>query len=99
MDPLGRFGPILQCFLFDIQPTNPITFIQAKPHATLVYSEIMQFPSPKGVLILADHNWKTTQSCQFCGHSYSATTPTITTLKQLELALTKAFALTLKKNS
>ena len=41
----------------------------------------MGFPNPKGVLNLANHNW------------YSASTPTITTLQQLRLTLTKAFAL------
>jgi hypothetical protein len=65
----------------------------AKPNATLMYSKIMRFPSPKGVLTLADHNWKTTSTRQFYGHSYSAPTPTITALQHLGLTITKAFAL------
>jgi hypothetical protein len=91
--PIGHFGSILQYFLFDIQPTGPITFMQAEPHATLMYSKIMRFPSPKRVLTLADHNWQPTPPCQFYGHSYSAPIPTITTLQQLGLTLTKAFTL------
>jgi hypothetical protein len=35
IDPFGRFGPILQTFLFDTEPTNPITFTHIKPNATL----------------------------------------------------------------
>jgi hypothetical protein len=62
IDPFGRFGPILQHFLFNTPPTNPITFTNTKPKATLMYSKIMQFPSPKGVLTLAVHNWKTTST-------------------------------------
>ena len=93
INPFRRFGPLLQHFLFDTPPTTPITFTNAKPNATLMYSKIMQFPSPKGVLTLADHNWKTTSTRQFYGHSYSAPTPTITALQHLGLTITKAFAL------
>jgi hypothetical protein len=42
IDPFGRFGPLLQHFLFNIPPTTPITFTNAKPNATLMYSKIMQ---------------------------------------------------------
>ncbi len=80
IDPFGRFGPLFQHFLFNTPPTTPITFTNAKPNTTLMYSKIMQFPSPKGVLTLADHNWKTTRTRQFYGHSYSAPIPTITAL-------------------
>ena len=73
---LGRFGSILQHFLFDIQPTSPLTFTAAKPNATPMYSNLMHFPSPTGVLKLNEHNWKSIQSRHFCGHSYSAPTPT-----------------------
>jgi hypothetical protein len=67
-DPFGHFGPILQTFLFDTQPTTPITFTPTKPNATLMYSKITHFPSPKGILKIADHNWKLTQTQQFYGH-------------------------------
>ncbi len=93
IDPFGQFRPILQHSLFNTPPTNPITFTNTKPNATLMYSNIMQFPSPKGVLTLANHNWKTTSTRQFYGHSYSAPNPTITALQQLGLTITKTFAL------
>ena len=62
IDPFGHFGPILQTFLFDTQPTTPITFTPTKPIATLMYSKITHFPSPKGILKIAGHNWKLIQT-------------------------------------
>jgi hypothetical protein len=58
-----------------------------------MYNKITHFPSPKGTLKLADHNWKLTQTQRFYGHSYSAPTPTIHTLQQIGLTITKAFAI------
>jgi hypothetical protein len=65
IDPFGRFGPILQTFLYDTQPTNPITFTFTKPNAITMYHKITHFPSPKGILKLTDHNWKLTQTRRF----------------------------------
>ena len=93
IDPFGHFGPILQTFLFDTQPTTLITFTPTKPSTTLMYSKITHFSSPKGILKIADHNWKLTQKQQLYGHSYSAPTQTINTLKQFGLTITKAFAI------
>jgi hypothetical protein len=62
IEPLGHVGPIPQHILFDIEPTSspPLTFTQTKPkNATSLYSKIMRFPSPKGVLTLANHNCHT----------------------------------------
>ena len=52
--PLGHYGSTLQHILFDIQPTNPLTFTQAQanPNATSMYSKIMRFPDQNGVLNL-----------------------------------------------
>jgi hypothetical protein len=92
IDPLGRFGPILQHFLFDIPPTTPLQFSPSKPNATKMYNRFMHFPSPKGILKLAKQNWSNLKSQQFYGHSYSAPTPTIATIQQLGLTILKAFA-------
>jgi hypothetical protein len=45
----------------------------------LMYHKITHFPSPKGILKLANHNRKFTQTRCLYGHSYSAPTPTINT--------------------
>jgi hypothetical protein len=92
IDPFGRFGPILQTFLCDTQPTNPITFTPTKPNATSMYHKITHFPSPKGILI-SPTIIELTQTRRFYWHSYSAPTPTINTLQQIGLTITKAFAI------
>ena len=58
-----------------------------------MYSKHLHYPSPKGVLRLADHNWSTSHTHQFYDHSYLAPTPSITTIQKLGLSITKAFAL------
>ncbi len=50
--------------------TNHITLPPSNPKATAMFSCIMTFPQPKGILKLADHNWKTFSTRQFFGHSY-----------------------------
>ena len=92
IDPFGRFGPILRHFLLDHRPLSHLTFPPSRPNATAMYSRIMTFPCPKGILPLADLHWPTTQSRQFFGHSYTAPTPSISTLQDLGLCLSKAFA-------
>ena len=44
IDPFGQFGPILQTFLFNTEPTNPITFTPIKPNATLMYYHNITHP-------------------------------------------------------
>jgi hypothetical protein len=46
IDPLGRFGPILQNFLLDTPPQTPITLPPSKRHGT-INSKLISFPSPK----------------------------------------------------
>jgi hypothetical protein len=91
INPHRQFGPLLQTFLFDTEPTTPISFMTNKPNTTLMYSKITTFPSPKGILKLVDHNWKISKTQFFYGHSYSAPTPTIHTLQQSSLTIIKAF--------
>jgi hypothetical protein len=93
IDPLGRFGPILEHFLFGSHDPTPISFPASKPNATRMYSKLFQYPSPKGILRLAEHNWKSSPTRQFYDHSYLAPTPSITTMQKLGLSITKAFAL------
>ena len=92
IDPFGRFGPILRHFLFNTAPHQHITFHPSRPNATKMYRRIMTLPCPKGVLPLADHHWKHTRTREFFGHSYSSPTPSITTLQNIGLCISKAFA-------
>ena len=91
-DPLGRFGPILRHFLLNSTPHQHLDFHPSRPNATKMYKRIMTFPCPKGILPLADHNWTHSRTREFFGHSYSSPTPSITTLQDIGLCLSKAFA-------
>jgi len=53
-----------------------------------MYSKLLQYPSPKGIFLLENHNWSLHPTRRFYGHSYLAPTPFITTVQ----SLAKAFA-------
>ena len=89
IDPLGRFGPLLQNFLFGHHPVPQLRFPPSRPNASQMYTKLLQYPSP---LLLANHNWSLHPTPHFYGRSYLAPTPSITTVKSLGVSLTKAFA-------
>jgi hypothetical protein len=92
IDPLGRFGPLLQNFLFSQHPAPQLPFPPSRPNATQIYTKLLQYPSPKGILLLANHNWSLHPTRRFNGHSYLAPTPSITTVQSLGVSWTKLFA-------
>ena len=49
IDPLGRFGPLLQNFLFDHHPAPQLQFPPSRPNATQMYTKLLQYPSPKSL--------------------------------------------------
>jgi hypothetical protein len=86
--------PTAEDFLFGSHTPPPILFPSSRPNATVMYSKLFRYPSPKGILRLAEHNWSTLPTRRFYDHSYLAPTPSITTIQQkLGLSITKAFAL------
>ena len=89
IDPLGRFGPLLQNFLFRHHPAPQLRFPPSRPNATQMYTKLLQYPIPKGILLLANHNWSLYPTRRFYGHSYLAPTPSITTAQSLGFSLTK----------
>jgi hypothetical protein len=92
INPFDHLGPILHHFLFNNHPNILHRFPPTKPNATAIYSRIMTFPSSKGILKLALHNWRLTYPRQFFGHSNSLPTPVIQTLQELGLCLAKSFS-------
>ncbi len=92
IDPLGRFGPLLQHFLFGHHSALLLWFPPSRPNATQMYTKLLQYPSLKGILLLTNHNWVLHPTQHFYGHSYLAPTPSITTVQSLGVSLTKAFA-------
>ena len=97
-DPLGRFGPLLHNFLFGHHPAPLLWFPPSRPNTTHMFTKLLQYLSPKGILLLANHNWLIHPTC-FYGHSHLAPTPSITTVQSLGISLTKAFANHVKYDS
>ena len=83
IDPLGRFSPLLQNFLFGQHSAPQLRFPPSRPNATQMYSKLLQYPSLKGILLLANHNWSLHPKRRVYGHSYLAPTPSITTVQSL----------------
>ena len=97
--PLGRFGPLLQNFFFGHHPAPQLRFPPSRLNATQTYTKLLQYPSPKDILLLANHNWSLHPTRCFYGQSYLAPTPSITTIQSLGVSLTKAFAHHVHENS
>ena len=91
IDPHGRFGPILTHFLFQHTQNLAYDFPNSRPNAKLMFTKSTTSPSPIGILRTADCLWKQNKQRPFFGHSYTAPTPSIFTIQQLGLGLTKAF--------
>jgi len=91
IDPHGRFGLILTHFLF--QPTAQLAFDfpTSRPNAQIMFAKSTNSPSPIGILRTADSLWKQSKQRSFFGHSYTAPTPSIFTIQQIGLGITKAF--------
>jgi hypothetical protein len=89
IDPLGRFGPLLQNFLFGQHSAPQLRFPPSRPNATQMYNKLLQYPSPQGILLLANHNWSLYPTRRFYRHSYLAPTPSITTVQSLGVSLIK----------
>ena len=92
IDPFGRLGPLARGFLFGTSPAKALTFPPSRPHASEMHRRITSFPSPIGIFPHADHTWSTTRPRRFFGHSFTAPTPSITTLQHLGLCICKSFA-------
>jgi hypothetical protein len=93
IDPIGCLGPLFRLLLYNSHPLEHLRFPATRPNARAMYSRIISYPSPKGILTLADHNWKhNNPTGRFFGNSYTSPTPTIFTLQTLGLCFIKAFA-------
>ena len=101
IDPWGRFGPMLQAFLTTTHhtPQKPWHTTHRnhkylRPYANLMYKRASHPPCPLGILTSADINWSQSSSSTrriFFGNSYTAPTPSIHSLQQLGLTISKAF--------
>ncbi len=102
IDPHGRFGPILEKFLFDINPRKLLTFCNPrwpKPNAQRMYDLAHDSTCPSGIIPTATAVWRESKPRRFYGHSYTAPTPREHTLQQMGLVVTKAFGLHLRNST
>jgi hypothetical protein len=93
IDPFGRWGPITRTFLIGNETNTVYTFPANRPNAAIMFKRATTSPCPTGILRTADANWKSTRTRNFFGFSYSSPTPSLYTIQQLGLGLTKAFSL------
>jgi len=63
-----------------------------------MFAKITAHPCPIGILKTADARWKVNKTRIFFGHSYTSPSPSIYTIQQLGLGITKAYS-TLIKNA
>ena len=92
IDPHGRWGPITENFLNLLDRELNYTFPSHRPNATTMFMKSTRAPCPIGILRTADKLWKLSKTRQFFGRSYTAPTPSIYTIQQMGLGITKAFA-------
>lgn len=92
LDPHGRFGPLLNNFLFNTKTTIQYRFKPNRQNAQVMFRRATTAPCPIGILSTADSIWKNTKNRNFFGHSYTSPTPSIFTIQQLGLGITKAFS-------
>ena len=89
LDSFGRLGLALQNFLFHTTTPPKYKFKANVPNASIMAFKATTAPCPLGILQTADHVWKENQTRPFYGHSYTAPTPSIHTIQQLGLGITK----------
>ena len=98
IDPHGKWGPMMDCFLFDRFPDCPIEFSVGRPNAAAMYQMATAHPAPRGIVNQAHQNWLTVRHRRtFFGGSHTIPTPEIFAYAKLGLTITKALALHVRK--
>jgi hypothetical protein len=102
IDPFACFGPMFQSFLTSTEsrPQEPWFTTHRnnkfnRPYANLMYERASKPPCTLGSLTSADFFWKQSDSPTrrtFYGKSYTAPTPSIHTIQQLGLAISKSYS-------
>jgi hypothetical protein len=92
IDPFGCIGPLARTFLFGMKPAQQLFFPASRPQASEMHRWITSFTSPVGFLPHAGRAWSTTRPHTFYGHSFTALTPSLSTVQNLGLCICKSFA-------
>ena len=90
----GRWGPMFHNFLFG-KCAEKYTYRDNRNAARKMCSQLLNHPSPVGIVNHATTQWNQTKSKHhiFYGHSYTAPTPKEYTLQKLGLVISTAIAL------
>ena len=96
LDSHGRLGPIMNNFLIPSSTPLNYTFMAHLPNAQKMAYKATHDPCPIGILRTADAIWKQNKTRTFYGYSYTAPTPSIYTIQQLGLGITKGFTILLR---
>ena len=95
LDQHGRWGPIMNNFL--TSSSTPLSYdFRRHPNAQTMAYRATHDPCPIGILRTADAIWKANKTRTFYGHSSTAPTPSIYTIQQLGLGITKGFSILLR---
>ena len=96
VDPLGKWGPMMDRFLFGTDARRDFSLPTSHPNGRIMLRRAQSPECPTGVLVTASLNWKRHGTRKFYGHTYTAPTPREYTLQQLGLTVSKALALHLR---
>ena len=96
LDGHGRWSPIMDYFLSNKSAAPTYTFRRNRNYAQQMAYKATHSPCPTGILDTADTIWKNNKSRTFFGYSYTAPTPSVHTIQQLGLGITKGFSVLLR---
>lgn len=86
------WGPITQNFLNSTTGNLKYILPDNKPNAKTMFSLATSHPCPIGIFKTKDATQKSHKTQNFFGYSYTASTPSIYTIQQLGLSITKPFS-------
>lgn len=106
IDPHGKWGPMLENFLFGytpltdplFEPTQACPRRRFTPHAKTMYELAMSPPCPTNIVTTACIYWQQNKTRTFFGRSYTAPTPKEYLIGELGLGITKALSLHLRNS-
>ena len=106
IDPHGKWGPMLENFLFGytpltdpmFEPTQACPRRRFAPHAKTMYELAMSPPCPTNIVTTACIYWQQNKTRTFFGRSYTAPTPKEYLIGELGLGITKALSLHLRNS-
>ncbi len=73
--PHGKWGPLVDQFLFGVRPRQQNTIPATHPNAAAMLARAMAPECPSGIVTTASINWQRNHTRPFFSRSYTAPTP------------------------